>query len=206
MKRLLIPLLAVGLVGCGDFVDEDGDTSIRQFAQGLQSLGDRVSELGEAIQRDADVEAVPWNDLMSTIPDHVRGAERLEVDGEDSRDKHGAGMSVAHAKYLVDGDSMFVGVADLGALRSGANLALRWIAPLFARGDMDGDVEEIEIEGSPAIRIEDDDGDVLVALLVEGRFAVIAGVSDGHDSDLLREALRDVDYRRLADWVDYGKD
>ncbi len=205
MKRLLIPLLAVGLVGCGDFVDEDGETSIRQFAQGLQSLGDRVSELGEAIQRDADVEAVPWSDLMSTIPDQVRGAERLEVDGEDSRDKHGAGMSVAHAKYLVDGDSMFVGVADLGALRSGANLALRWIAPLFARGELDGDVEEVEIEGFPAIRMEDDDGDLLVALLVEGRFAVIAGASDRHDAELLREALRDVDYRQLAAWVDYGK-
>lgn len=205
MKRLLIPVLAIGLVGCGDFVDEDGDTSIRQFAQGLQSLGDRVSELGEAIQRDADVEAVPWSDLMSTIPDEVRGAQRLEVDGEDTRDKHGAGMSVAHAKYVVEGDSMFVGVADLGALRSGASLALRWVAPVFARGDMDGDVEELEVEGYPAIRIEDDDGDGIVALLVEGRFAVIAGVSGHQDPTLVREALRDVDYSRLEGWVDFGK-
>lgn len=205
MKRLLIPILAMGLVGCGDFVDEDGDTSIRQFAQGLQSLGERVTELGEAIQRDADVEAVPWSDLMSTIPDEVRGAERLEVDGEDTRDKHGAGMSIAHAKYMVDGDSMFVGVADLGALRSGASLALRWVAPVFARGDLDGDVEEVEVEGFPAIRIEDEDGDGLVALLVEGRFAVIAGANGRHDPALVREALRDVDYRQLARWVDYGK-
>ena len=53
--------------------------------------------------------------------------------------------------------------------------------------------------------MEDDDGDLLVALLVEGRFAVIAGASDRHDAELLREALRDVDYRQLAAWVDYGK-
>lgn len=205
MKRLLIPALAIGLIGCGDFVDEDGDTSIRQFAQGLQSLGSRVSELGEAIQRDADVEAVPWSDLMSTIPDEFRDADRLEVDGEDTRDKHGAGMSVAHAKYVVDGDSMMIAVADLGALRSGANLALRWIAPLFARGEMDGDVEEFEVDGRPAIRIQDDDGDVLVALLVEGRFAVIAGASGSHDPALIREGLREVDYRRLEGWVDFGK-
>lgn len=205
MKRLLIPILAMGLVGCGDFVDQDGDTSVRQFAQGLQSLGERVSELGEAIQRDADVEAVPWSDLMSTIPGEVRGAERLEVDGEDTRDKHGAGISVAHAKYVVEGDSMFVGVADLGALRSGASLALQWVAPVFARGDMDGDVEELEVEGFPAIRIGDEDGDGLVALLVEGRFAVVAGVSGRHDPTLVREALQDVDYRQLAGWVDYGK-
>lgn len=206
MKHLLILILAIGLAGCGDFVDEDGDTSIRQFAVGLQSLGDRVSELGEAIQRDADVEAVPWSDLMSTIPEEVRGAPRLEGDGEDTRDKHGAGMSVAHAKYMVDGDSMFVGVADLGALRSGAALALRWIAPVFSRGEVEGDVEELDVEGFPAIRIEDEDGGGLVALLVEDRFAVVAGASGRLDAAVLREALRDVDYRRLAGWVDYGKD
>lgn len=205
MKKLMILVVGLGLVGCGDFVDEDGDTSIRQFAQGLQSLGDRVAELGEAIQRDADVEAVPWNDLMGVIPDEVEGIGRLDVDGEDARDKHGAGLSIAHAKYVVDGDSMFVGVADLGALRSGASLALRWAAPLFDRGEIEGDVEEVEVEGYPAIRIDDDDGDRLVALLVADRFVVIAGAKGRDHMDFVTEALRDVDYRRLERWVDYGK-
>ena len=55
MKKLLALVLAMGLSGCGDFVDDDGNTSIRQIAQGLQSLGDRVAEMGEAIERDAGV-------------------------------------------------------------------------------------------------------------------------------------------------------
>ena len=208
MKKLVVVLLAFGLVGCGDFVDEDGDTSIRQFAQGLQSLGDRVSELGEAIQRDADVEAVPWSDLMTAIPDEVGGARRLAVEGDEARDKHGAGLSIAHVTWMVEGDSVFVGIADLGAFRSGASVALRWVAPLFF-GDgvdgVDGDVREIEMHGYPAIRIADEDGDGLVALLVEGRFAVVAGSKGSRHRDFVQDALGEVDYRRLEGWADYGE-
>jgi len=205
MKRLLVPILTFALVGCGDFVDADGNTSIRQVAEGLQSLGDQVAEMGEALQRDADVEAVPWADLREVIPERVGGASMLDMEGDDARDRNGAGMSMAAGKYVVDGDSVFVGVADLGALRGGAQLALRWIAPVFARGDFGGDVEELSIDGHPAIRIlDDDDDDVLLALLVEGRFAVIAGSQDSGNEDLLREAIDDVDYRQLRRWADYG--
>jgi hypothetical protein len=205
MKRLLVPILTFALVGCGDFVDADGNTSIRQVAEGLQSLGDQLAEMGEALERDADVESVPWADLREVIPESVSGASMLDLEGDDATDRNGAGMSMAAGKYLVDGDSVFVGVADLGALRGGAQLALRWIAPVFARGDFDGDVEEISVDGNPAIRIrDDDDDDVLLALLVEGRFAVIAGSQRGGNEDLLREALDDVDYRQLRRWADYG--
>ena len=34
MKKLLTVLLAFGLAACGDFVDEDGNTSFRQVAEG----------------------------------------------------------------------------------------------------------------------------------------------------------------------------
>ena len=129
----------------------------------------------------------------------------LDLEGDDASDRNGAGMSMAAGKYLVDGDSVFVGVADLGALRGGAQLALRWIAPVFAHGDFDGDVEEMSVDGHPAIRIRDDeDDDVLIALLVEGRFAVIAGSQSSGNEDLLREALDDIDYRQLRRWADYG--
>jgi hypothetical protein len=206
MKKLLALVLMMLVSGCGDFVDNDGNTSIRQFAQGLQSLGDRVGELGAAIERDADVEAVPWRDLMLVVPSEVDGASRLELDGDRATDRNGAGLSVAHGKYLVRGDSMFVGVVDLGALRSGANLALRWAAPLFYRGDLKGDIEEIRVEGYPAIEIRDeDDGDQLVALIVAGRFAVVAGAPGRSDESLVREALASVDYDRLERWADYGK-
>lgn len=205
MKRMLTLLLAISFAGCADFVDEDGNTSIRQVAEGLQSLGDRVSELGEAIERDADVQAVPWAELREVIPEEVDGVAFRDMDGDDATDRNGAGMSMAAGKYLVDGDSVFVGVADLGALRSGARLALRWIAPMFGPGDIDGDVEEISIDGNPAIRVRDDrDGGVLLAILVEGRFAVVAGAADRSREDLLYDALDDVDYRQLRRWVDYG--
>ena len=82
------------------------------------------------------------------IPEEVDGASRLELDDDDARDRRGAGMSMATGKYVVRGDSMFVGVADLGALRSGAHFALRWVAPLFARGEMEGGAEEITVNGS----------------------------------------------------------
>jgi hypothetical protein len=209
MKRLLIPVLAISLVGCGDFVDEDGNTSLRQVAEGLQSLGDRMAELGEAIERDADVSAVPWVDLREVLPDEINGASAHDVDGDDARDRRGAGLSMAGAKYEVRGDSMFVGVADLGALRSGARLALRWVAPVFARGRLDGEIEEVSVDGHPAIRIRDDgdrDGNsgVVVALLYEGRFAVVAGSDHRRNEDLVYDALEDVDYRRLRGWAGYG--
>ena len=206
MKKLTVLVMAFGLSACGDFVDEDGNTSIRQVAEGLQSLGDRLAEMGEAIERDADVQAVPSDELMRAIPDRVDGIGRLRADGDDATDRNGAGMSMAHGRYVIDGDSMYVGIADLGALRSGVGLALRWVAPLFIRGDFDGDVEEIEVEGYPAIRMRDeDDGDVLVALLVEGRFAVIAGGPGQAHDDFIWEALEEVDYRRLERWADYGR-
>jgi len=206
MKKIMTLALAIGLSGCGDFVDAEGNTSIRQFAEGLQSLGERVTEMGEAIERDADVEAVPWKSLMETIPRRIDGASRLDTDGDDATDRNGAGLSIAHGKYVLDGDSMFVGVADLGALRSGASLALRWVTPLFSHKDVDGEIEEVEVEGYPGIRIRDDeDGDLLVAVIVEGRFAVIAGAEGRDHDDFVREALRDVDYGQLEDWVDYGK-
>ena len=206
MKKLFALALAIGLTGCGDFVDEEGNTSIRQVAEGLQSLGDKVAEMGEAIERDANVEAVPWESLMEIIPEEIDGVARLDIDGEDATDRNGAGMSMAHGGYVHRGDSMFVGIADLGALRSGAALALRWVAPLFSRGDVDGDLEEIEVEGYPAIRIrDDDDGDLLVALIVEGRFAVIAGAEGPDNDDFVWEALNEIDYSRLENWVDYGK-
>ena len=206
MRTLTMLVLLVGTVACGDFVDENGDTSFRQVAAGLQTLGDRFAEMGEAIERDADVRAVPWNDLLDVIPERVDGARRVDTDGDDATDRNGAGLSVAHAKYAVDGDTVFVAVADLGALRSGVFLALRWAAPAITRADIDGDIDEMRIEGYPGIRIRDEDGDgVLMALIAEGRFAVAAGAEDDVDEDVIREALEDVDYRRLEDWVDYGK-
>ncbi len=205
MKKLMALVLTIGLSGCGDFVDEDGNTSIRQFAQGVRSLGDKVTEMGEAIARDADVEAVPWEMLIETIPEEIGGARRLDSEGDEATDRNGAGMSMAHGRYVLQGDTMFVGVADLGALRSGVGLALRWVAPLFGHEDVDGEVEEIQVEGYPAIRIRGDDGDLLVALIAEGRFAVIAGSEGRADGDFVREALREIDYDQLEDWVDYGK-
>ena len=118
----------------------------------------------------------------------------------------GAGMSMVSAKYLVDADTVFVGVADLGALRSGVNLALRWVAPVISGQDLDGDIEELEIEGYPAIRLADeqDDGQ-LIALIVEGRFAVVAGSSSPVDDGLIRDALERVDFDQLEDWREYGR-
>ena len=163
--------------------------------------------MGEAIERDANVRAVPSSDLLDVLPDDLgRRSPRLDTDGDDTADKNGAGLSVAHAKYVVDGDTVFVAVADLGALRSGVFLALRWIAPIMSRSDVHGDIEETRIEGYPAIRIQDDDGHgMLVALIAEGRFAVAAGADDRIDEDVIRDALEDVDYDRLEDWVDYGR-
>lgn len=206
MRTLAVLILLLGTVACDDFVDGDGNTSFRQVAAGLQTLGDRVAEMGEAIERDADVEAVPWADLLDVLPDEIGRSPRLDTDGDDARDRNGAGMSVAHAKYAVDGDTVFVAVADLGALRSGVFLALRWIAPVLSRSDVDGEIEEISIEGYPAIRVRDEDGDgVLMALIAEGRFAVAAGGEDRIDEDVIRDALEDVDYGRLEDWVGYGR-
>lgn len=205
MNKLTPLVLVIGLTGCGDFVDSEGDTSIRQVAQGLQSLGDRVAEMGEAIERDADVAAVPWEDLMETIPEEIDGVRRMDTEGDEATDRNGAGMSVAHGRYALGRDSVFVGVADLGALRSGASLALRWVAPLLSHKEVDGRIEEVRVEGYPGIRIRDDDGGgLLIALLVEGRFAVIAGVEGRSDIDFVREALEDVDYDRLEDLVAYG--
>jgi hypothetical protein len=205
MKRYLALSLAIAVAGCADFVDEDGNTSFHQVAQGLQSLGDRVSEFGEALERDADVEAVPWEDLQEVIPDRVDGVDRLDREGDEATDRNGAGMSIATAKFAEGRDSMFVGVADLGALRGGAQLALRWIAPVFGRDDIDGDVEELELHGYPAVRIRDDDGDMLVGLIVEGRFAVIAGSGARRPDAFIEDALDNIDYRQLRRWVDYGK-
>lgn len=205
MKKTLALVAVIGLAGCGDFVDEDGNTSIRQMARGLQSLGDRLGELGEAIERDADIEAVPWEDLLAVLPDRVGDARARDVEGDDATDRNGAGLSIAHRKFEVDGHEAFVGVADLGALRSGAGLALRWVAPLFTDERVDGDIEEIEVEGYPGIRIRDDDGDVFVAAIVDGRFAVVAGADRRVGSDFVREALEEFDYRQLHRWEDYGR-
>lgn len=206
MRTLLALLLSIGLVGCGDFVDEDGNTSFRQVAQGLQGLGDRFAEMGAALERDADVEAVPWRELMGAIPDEVDGISRLELDGEDARDRNGAGISVAHGRYALEGDTLFVGVADLGALRSGAELALRWAAPLFAEGHSDGDLEDVRVRGNPGVLLRDDHGDgAFIAVMAEGRFIVFAGTEDRARESLVREALGEVDYGQLEDWVDYGR-
>jgi hypothetical protein len=208
MRTLTAVVLVLGISACGDFVDEDGNTSFGQVAVGLQTLGDRVAELGEAIERDASVGAVPWTDLLQVVPEEVAGSPRMHGEGDDATDRNGAGLSVAHAKYAVDGDTVFVAVADLGALRSGVFLALRWIAPVISRADVDGDIDEIRVRGYPAIRIRNEEGDgegLLVALIAEGRFAVAAGAAGRVDEDLLRDALDDVDYDRLEDWADYGR-
>jgi hypothetical protein len=77
---------------------------------------------------------------------------------------------------------------------------------VLSRSDVDGEIEEISIEGYPAIRVRDEDGDgVLMALIAEGRFAVAAGGEDRIDEDVIRDALEDVDYGRLEDWVGYGR-
>ena len=75
MKKALTLALALVRAGCGDFIDEDGDTSFRQVAEGLQSLGDRVAEMGDALERDAGTEAVPWRELGEAIPRDVSGAD-----------------------------------------------------------------------------------------------------------------------------------
>jgi hypothetical protein len=205
MRRIMALALVLALPACGDFVDEDGNTSIRQVAEGLQSLGAKVAEMGEALERDADVEAVAWEDLATSLPRRVDGADRIDEEGDEATDRNGAGMSIVHRKYLVDGDTVFVGVADLGAFRGGVDLALRWVAPLFVDADLEGEVEQVELEGYPGIRVQDDeDGGVLVAVMVERRFAVVAGSAHhGHDV-VVREALGGVDFGRLEGWEDYG--
>jgi hypothetical protein len=113
---------------------------------------------------------------------------------------------MANGQFVDGGDDLFVGVADLGALRSGVGLALRWAAPLLSKADVEGDIEEVTIAGRPGIRIRDEDGrGFLVALLVEGRFAVVAGAEGRGHEDFVREALAEVDYDRLEDWADYGR-
>jgi hypothetical protein len=205
MKMHVALVLAIGLSGC-DFVDDDGNTGIRQVAEGLQSLGDHVAELGEAIERDADVRAVPWDLLIETVPERVDGLTRIDTEGDDTTDRNGAGVSMAHGQFVDGGDDLFVGVADLGALRSGVGLALRWAAPLLSKADVEGDIEEVTIAGRPGIRIRDEYGrGFLVALLVEGRFAVVAGAEGRGHEDFVREALAEVDYDRLEDWADYGR-
>ncbi len=204
MRTLLAVATIALLSGCADFVDEDGNTSIRQVAEGLQSLGDRLGELGEAIERDADIAAVPWEELASAVPSEIGGHERLDDGGDHATDNNGAGLSIAHGRYLVNGDSMYVGIADFGALRSGVTLALRWVAPMIAQGEIDGDVEEVELEGRKVIRISDDDGDLLIATIVEDRFGVIAGGEGPRSSDFVRDALRAVDYDQLRQWASYG--
>jgi len=206
MSKLTALVLVLGISACGDFVDEEGNTSFRQVAAGLQTLGDRAGELGEAIERDASVRAVPWTDLLEAVPDEVDGSPRLDLDGDEATDQNGAGLSIAHARYVLHGDTVFVAVADLGALRSGVFLALRWVAPLVSRADVDGSIDELRIRGYPAIRIRDEDGDgVLMALIAEGRFVVAAGAERPIDEDVVRDALDEVDYDRLGDWVSYGR-
>ncbi len=41
--------------------------------------------------------------------------------------------------------------------------------------------------------------------MVEGRFAVIAGAEGPGNDDFVWEALNEIDYSRLENWVDYGK-
>lgn len=205
MKKIVVLTCAIGLAGCGDFVDDEGNTSIRQFAEGLQSLGDRLTEFGEAIERDADIEAVPWADLTETLPRRVDGLRRTDAEGDEATDRNGAGMSIVHGHYVEGRDSLFVGVADLGAFRGGVDLILRWVTPLFGGDDMDGEIEEIEFDGRPGIRIRDDDGDVLIAVIAYERFAVIAGAGARHGGEAwVREALNGVDYGRLEDLANYG--
>lgn len=205
MRKATLLLIGLALVGCDDFVDEDGNTSIRQVAEGLQTLGDRVSEMGEVLARDADIESVPWADLTEVLPERVDGYRAVRTEGDEALDRNGAGLTVAHRAFLVDGDTAFVGVADLGALRGGAQLALKWVAPVVARGEVEGDVEELDFEGNPAIRIRDREGDgTFIAVLVEGRFAVFGGTENHRSEDFVREAIRDVDVRRLRGWREYG--
>lgn len=204
MRRFALAFLLLGVVGCDDFVDENGETSIRQVAEGLQVLGDRVGEMGEVLARDADIESVPWEELVEVLPERVDGERRFEYEGDEALDKNGAGLTVAHAHFMVDGDSAVVGVADLGALRGGAQLALRWVAPMLTKS-ADGEVEELSFDGNPAIRIRDrDDGGVFVAVLVAGRFTVFAGSEGRGHEGFVREALREVDIRQLERWEDYG--
>ncbi len=205
MKMRWIPMLTVVLVGCGDFVDDEGRTSFRQVAEGLQTFGDRVAEMGEALERDADVAAVPWRELANVLPSEVEDAPLGDVDGEDATDRSGAGFSMVGGRYAIDGDTLFVGVADLGALRGGAELALRWVAPAFTDGELEGEVEEIRVGGYPAIRVRDDhDGGMLFAVLIEGRFAVVAGAEDDRHERLVRQAIDEVDTRTLRRWREYG--
>lgn len=205
MRKVALLLAAMSVTGCDDFVDADGNTSIRQVAEGLQTLGDRMNEMGEALARDADIESVPWEELSEVLPRRVEGEGRIDIEGDEALDRNGAGLSVAHAHFLVDGDSAFVGVADLGALRGGARLALKWVAPVVARDDLDGEVEGVIVEGNPAIRIRDENGDGLfIAVLVAGRFTVFGGAEDQRLEGFVQEALREVDRRQLERWEDYG--
>ena len=136
----------------------------------------------------------------------VDDAERLRTEGDEATDRFGAGMSIAHAHYVVRGDSVFVGVADLGAFQGGVWLAIRWVAPVFTGQNIDGEIDEIRVEGYPALRMRDEDDDgLLIALIVEDRFAVLAGSEDRRAERVVRDALDEIDYDRLEDWVDYGR-
>lgn len=106
---------------------------------------------------------------------------------------------------MVRGDSAFVGVADLGALRSGTMLVLWWVAPLFGRDDLDGELEEIEVAGYPVIQIRgDNDDDLIVTVLLADRFEVIVGADGRIDDDFVWDALDEGDFGMLEDWKDYG--
>lgn len=206
MRKLLLLGLTFGLTGCGDFVDEDGNTSFQQVAEGLQSLGSQFAEMAEALERDANVRAVPQDQLLEVVPERIAGRDRYDVEGDEATDRNGAGLSMASAQYVIGEDTVFVGVADLGALRSGVNLALRWIAPVISGEQIHGDMEEVTVEGYPAIRLggESDDGH-LVAVLVSDRFAIVAGSGTQTGDELIADALDQIDFDRLEDWRDYGR-
>ena len=58
--------------------------------------------------------------------------------------------------------------------------------------------------GSNNGKRDDDDGDLLVAVLVAGRFAVIAAADGRIGDDFVWDALDEVDYGMLEDWKDHG--
>ena len=99
MKKILVLTLAIGL----------------------------VAEMGEALERDAGVEAVAWEDLVNAIPTEVDGTRLSETESDESSDR------VGQACRLRMPTSWFAGTALLWESRIWARCA---VAPCSCSGGL----------------------------------------------------------------------
>ncbi len=180
---------------------------LEELDEVFAEFGDIMDELGQALQGDADIEAVAYQDLKEVLPRSIPGMDMKDREGERVRvlGLHVSTYEQAFASQDRD-QSVRIKVVDMGSLSDAASMGIDWLGLEVESEGTKGFERTTTVQGHPAFeecRRDSWRESCSLHMVVADRF-ILQLDGKGLSMQDLYDILDEVDIDRLETLRDHG--